>query len=164
MKIFLSALVLALSSLACLAEEPAASNNERVKLPSHTWHGTGCKGEAMAALMGCPFDQGSPFVIRVRLEKGLQLPSHSYPVDVGVTVLDGALEITFIEDGKKRTVTLRAGQFFKVPAYAFHTAHVIEKTELQDSGIGPLVTTWEHEKCAPEPAPDPLLPFCAPSR
>lgn len=125
------------------------------------WTGSGCKGEEIKVLMGCPFDQASPFVMRVRLQKGLQLPSHSYPVDIGVTVLRGKLDITFDENGKPRKVTLGPGDFFKVPAYAAHTAHVLEECELQDNGIGPVVTTWQHQKCAPDPAPDPLKPFCA---
>ena len=134
---------------------------ETIKLPNPAWHSSGCKGEEIKVLMGCPFDQASPFTMRVRLQKGLKLPSHSYPVDIGVTVLRGVLNITFSQSGKPRTVTMRAGDFFKVPAYAFHTAEVLEETELQDNGIGPVVVTWDHDKCSPTPAPDPLQPFCA---
>jgi len=125
------------------------------------WSGSGCKGEEIKVLMGCPFDQASPFVMRVRLQKGLQVPSHSYPVDIGVTMLRGKLEMTFDENGKPRTVTMGPGDFFKVPAYAAHTARAVEETELQDNGIGPVVVTWQHQKCASGPAPDPLKPFCA---
>jgi quercetin dioxygenase-like cupin family protein len=133
----------------------------RAEQPAAAWHSSGCKGEEIKVLMGCPFDQASQFTMRVRLQKGLKLPSHSYPVDIGVTVLRGVLNITFSQSGKPRTVTLRAGDFFKVPAYAFHTAEVLEETELQDNGIGPVVVTWEHAQCSPTPAPDPLQPFCA---
>ncbi|MBV8543337.1 MAG: hypothetical protein JO093_06470 [Acidobacteria bacterium] len=151
-------------SLHGMAQEPAASSGEPIKLPVLTWQGTGCKGEELSVLMGCPFDQDSPFVMRVRLEKGLRLPAHSYPIDIGVTVIDGVLEVTFSEGEKKRTVTMKGGDFFKIPAYAVHTAYVVEKTELQDSGIGPVYTTWEREKCKPGPKPDPLVPLCARGR
>jgi quercetin dioxygenase-like cupin family protein len=161
MRGLLFASVLALSFGLTSAAQETTTSDEPVKLPPITWQGTGCKGEELAVLMGCPFDQASPFVMRVRLEKGLHLPSHSYPVDIGVTMLSGVLDITFVEGNKKRVVRLRAGNFFKVPAYAFHTAHVIEKTELQDSGIGPVFVTWENEKCKPASGPDPLLPLCA---
>jgi len=165
MRIPVIAIVLTvLSSVVCLAQDPPASAGEQVKLPALTWQGTGCKGEELAVLMGCPFDSASPFVMRVRLEKGLRLPSHSYPIDIGVTVIDGALEVTFLEGEKKRTVTLKAGDFFKIPAYASHTAYVLEKTELQDNGVGPVFTTWEDEKCKPGPKPDPLVPLCARGR
>jgi len=90
-----------------VAQEPTASSGEPIKLPVLTWQGTGCKGEELSVLMGCPFDQDSPFVMRVRLEKGLRLPAHSYPIDIGVTVIDGVLEVTFPEGEKKRTVTMK---------------------------------------------------------
>ena len=124
------------------------------------WYGTGCKGEELSVLMGCPFDSGSPFVMRVRIEKGLQIPSHAYRIDIGVTLLEGLLEITFTDGGRKRTVTMRPGDFFKVPAYAYHTARAIEKVVVQDNGIGPVYTMWEREKCAPGPKPDPLQALC----
>jgi quercetin dioxygenase-like cupin family protein len=138
-----------------------ASAQETVKQPPPSWQGTGCKGEELSVLMGCPFDQASPFVMRVRLEKGLSLPSHSYPIDIGVTVITGVLDITFAEGDKKHVVRLKPGDFFKVPAYQFHTAQVIEACEIQDSGIGPVIATWEHDKCKPAPGPNPLKPLCA---
>jgi len=164
MRTLILACVLSLSFGPTSTAQETTSGDESVKLPPIKWQGTGCQSEDLAVLMGCPFDQASPFVMRIRLQKGLRLPSHSYPVDIGVTMLSGVLDITFVEGDKKRVVRLRSGDFFKVPAYAFHTAHVIEKTELQDSGIGPVFVTWQNEKCKPAPGPDPLLPLCASSR
>ena len=164
MRGLLFACAFALSCGLTSAAQDATSSDEPVQLPPIPWQGSGCKGEELAVLMGCPLDQASPFVVRVRLEKGLRLPSHSYPVDVGVTVLSGVLEIAFVAGNKKRVVRLSPGKFFKVPAYAFHTLHAIEKNEHQASGIGPAVATWEGEKCKPGPGPDPLLPLCASSR
>lgn len=92
--------VLALTFGLTSAAQETISSAEPVQLPAITWQGTGCKGEELAVLMGCPFDQASPFVMRVRLEKGLHLPSHSYPVDIGVTMLSGVLDITLSKDTK----------------------------------------------------------------
>lgn len=134
-----------------------AQNKDVTVLPatrSLTWQSDGCAGESLAIVSGCPFQQGAPFVLRLRMAKGLQIPSHSHPIDENITVLRGSLTLRILNDDSTTTVVhLRPGDFFRIPAYAPHFANAVDETEIQTNGIGPLVTTWTKERCKPAAAP-----------
>ena len=130
---------------------------------SLTWESDGCEGESLAIVSGCPFQQAAPFVIRLRMTEGLAIPSHSHPVDENITVLRGELVVRISNsDGTTSSVRLRAHDFFRIPAYAPHTADAVQETEIQTNGIGPLVTTWTKERCKPAKEPATLPVKCMP--
>lgn len=131
--------------------------------PTHalTWQSDGCEGESLAIVSGCPFQQNAPFVIRLRMAKGLVIPSHSHPIDENITVLRGDLTLRIFGD-ETTVVKLRRGDFFRIPAYAFHSAEATEEVEIQTNGIGPLVTTWAKDKCKATAEPPKFPIKCMP--
>lgn len=120
---------------------------------SLSWQSDGCAGESLAIVSGCPQLQAAPFVIRLRMARGLAVPSHSHPVDENITVLRGELTIRMQRDGATTVARLRQGDFFTIPAYVPHFADAVQETEIQTNGIGPLVTTWTAARCAPSKEP-----------
>ncbi|MBV9071962.1 MAG: cupin domain-containing protein [Acidobacteria bacterium] len=153
-------------ALAMLSSGIAEERKEVVVQPANAslrWESDGCAGESLAVVSGCPFQQGAPFVLRLRMEKGLFVPSHSHPIDENITVLRGRLTLRILKENSPITVVLlRQGDFFRIPAYAFHLAEAVEETEIQTNGIGPLVTTWMKDHCKPAVAAAPRSVDCKP--
>jgi hypothetical protein len=129
---------------------------------SLTWQSDGCAGEQLAVVSGCPFQQNAPFVIRLRMAKGTSIPSHAHPIDENITVLRGELVLHLLGTTPATAVRLQRGDFYRVPAYVFHTAEAMEDVEIQTNGIGPLVTNWAKNSCKPTPEPATLTIKCMP--
>lgn len=155
----MSALVLSLFFLA----SDSTVVEKRPPTQSLRWESDGCEGESIAVVSGCPSHQRAPFVIRLRMVRGLVIPSHSHPIDENITVVRGELVIRILDDTAPTTIVrLKQGDIFRIPAYRFHIAEAIEETEMQTNGIGPLVTTWAKDRCKATAVPATLPTGCAP--
>jgi len=87
-------------------------------------------------LLGDPATSG-PFVYRIRAPAGLDAGFHTHSADLNSTILSGA--VIFEYDGEQHR--LDAGSFVSVPANKPHRELVVEATEMEVRGVGPVTTT-----------------------
>jgi quercetin dioxygenase-like cupin family protein len=146
-KLALGLLALSLTASAGLAEEMTVTTPDTIKwgpappaLP---------KGAQLAVLTGDPGAKG-PYVVRVKLPAGYQVPAHNHPTIENLTVISGTFNIGMGDKlDKKHAQTLKAGAFASMPARMNHYAWASTAAVIQLHGVGPLAITYVN------PADDP---------
>ncbi len=107
-------------------------------------------GLEIAVLSGDPAKEGAPFVIRLKLRDGLQVPPHWHPIDEHLTVMTGTLHAGMGEKFDRAGATsLPAGSYLMMPREMRHFVWAEGETIIQLHGIGPFKTIWVN------PADDP---------
>src|SRR4051812_9059918 len=110
------------------------------------------KGAQITVLCGKLSEKG-PFVLRLRLPAGYQIPAHHHPGEEYVTVLSGDFHAGMGDKlDKKKTMLLRTGGFIRMDAGVNHYAWASSETIVQVHGTGPFTTTYVN------PADDPSKP------
>jgi uncharacterized protein (TIGR02246 family) len=96
-------------------------------------------GGKIAVLHGDPFSPG-PFVLRLQLPDGYQIPLHWHPNGEYLTVLSGSLVMGLGDAVDMRAANrFQAGDFLFVPGREAHFGQVSGPTVLQISGNGPFL-------------------------
>jgi quercetin dioxygenase-like cupin family protein len=153
-----SLLVLAVLAIAGLAPaaDMATAEHPGVFTPKDVAWGPGPPflpaGVKIAVLQGDPGKPG-PFVIRLSMPDGYQIPAHNHPTTENVTVLSGLFNVGMGDklDTAKGKV-LPAGSFGSLPAQMNHFAWAKGRTVVQVHGEGPFAITYVN------PADDPRTP------
>jgi quercetin dioxygenase-like cupin family protein len=106
-------------------------------------------GVKIAVLEGDPGKPG-PFVLRLSMPGGYQIPAHNHPTTENVTVLSGEFHAGMGDklDASKGK-TLPPGSFASLPAQMNHYAWAKGQTVIQVHGEGPFAITYVN------PADDP---------
>lgn len=108
-------------------------------------------GAKVAVLEGDPSKEG-PFVMRIRLPDGFNIPPHTHPKTERVTVLSGTFHLAMGESLVRSAArALPAGSYGFWPAGMKHTAWAEGETLLQLHGMGPWVINYVN------PADDPRI-------
>lgn len=109
-------------------------------------------GLELSVLQGDPSKEG-PFVVRLRVPAGYQIPAHTHGGAEHVTIISGDLSVgtgtTFATNALR---ALSAGDFISIPANVPHFATSEGGTVMQVHGLGPLTITCladEHGAHAP---------------
>jgi hypothetical protein len=96
---------------------------------------------SVAILSGVPQQDGSPFVLRLKLAGGATVAPHWHPVDEHLTVLSGRFHMgTGERFDKAAGDALDPGAYALMPKSAVHFAWVEEETVVQIHGVGPFKT------------------------
>jgi quercetin dioxygenase-like cupin family protein len=144
----------ALGVLALMIAIPAASAEEMKVTPAGSikWGPAPPslpKGAQLAVLSGDPGASG-PFVVRVKLPAGYQVPAHNHPTTENVTVISGTFNIGMGDKlDKKQGQVLKTGGFFSMPAKMNHFAWASTAAVIQIHGEGPFAINYVN------PADDP---------
>jgi quercetin dioxygenase-like cupin family protein len=98
---------------------------------------------SVAVLSGSPRDEGSPFVLRLKLAPGATVPPHWHPVDEHLTVVSGTLHMGMGERLDRAAGTaMAAGAYALMPKAAVHYVWADGETVVQIHGVGPFTTTF----------------------
>ena len=101
------------------------------------------QGEQAAVLVGDPTKSGVPYVLRVKMPDGYQVPAHWHPCDENVTVLKGTL---MIGTGEKldasKAEEMPAGSYMRMPKTMRHFAIAKGETIIQLHGTEPFTITY----------------------
>jgi len=110
-------------------------------------------GAQWFVISGDPSKDG-PYVVRLRLPAGYQIPAHNHPTTEMVTVLSGKLLIGMGDklDAKKGAV-LSAGGYAEAPAKMNHYAVATSPSVIQVHGQGPFAITYVDSADDPRNAP-----------
>ena len=146
-KLAFGLLALALTTSAAFAEEMTVATPDALKwgpappaLP---------KGAQLAVLAGDPGAKG-PYVIRVKVPAGYQVPAHNHPTAENVTVISGTFNIGMGDKlDKKHAQAVKAGGFFYMPPKMNHYAWATSAVVIQINADGPFAITYVN------PADDP---------
>jgi anti-sigma factor ChrR (cupin superfamily) len=107
------------------------------------------RGAQIAVVSGDPFKEG-PYVLRLKMPGGYQIPAHNHPTTENVTVISGNFHIGMGDKlDAKQGIVLTAGGYAEAPAKMNHYAWATEPTVVQDHGQGPFAITYVN------PADDP---------
>lgn len=107
------------------------------------------KGAKFAILEGDPGKDG-PFVMRIRVPDGYQIPPHWHPKVERITVISGSFNLGMGEKfDQSATREMAAGTFGFWPAGMRHFVWAKGETVIQLHGIGPWAITYVN------PADDP---------
>jgi quercetin dioxygenase-like cupin family protein len=125
------------------AQAPADHGGHKMVAPDAVhWQPLGPATSA-AVLSGSPRDEGSPFVLRVKLAAGATVAPHWHPVDEHLTVLSGTLHMGMGERLDKASgSTMAPGAYALLPKAAVHYAWVDAETVVQIHGVGPFTTNF----------------------
>jgi quercetin dioxygenase-like cupin family protein len=136
LKLALGVLALSLTASAGLAEEMTVATPESLKWgPAPP---TLPKGAQLAVLSGDPGAKG-PYVVRVKLPAGYQVPAHNHPTTENVTIISGNFNIGMGDKlDKKHGQALKAGGFFSMPPKMNHYAWTSSAAVIQIHGDGPF--------------------------
>jgi quercetin dioxygenase-like cupin family protein len=108
-------------------------------------------GAQIAVLSGDPSAQG-PFVLRLKLPDGYQVPAHTHSGDELITVISGEFHVGHGEKlDRDAAIALPAGGFIEMPAGHPHFAWSVSETVVQIHGPGPFDIKYL------DPADDPLM-------
>jgi quercetin dioxygenase-like cupin family protein len=108
------------------------------------------EGAQIAVLSGDPLSEG-PFVLRLKLPDGCEVPAHTHSGDELITVISGEFHVGHGEKLDRYAATpLAAGGFIEMPAGHPHFAWSVSETVVQIHGPGPFDIRYL------EPANDPL--------
>jgi quercetin dioxygenase-like cupin family protein len=95
------------------------------------------KGADIAVLYGDPRASG-PFIVRLRVKAGYEVPAHKHPDLETVTLISGAMRVgEGLKLDPRAESFIHAGDFFAAPAGMGHWIGVNEDSVLQVSGTGP---------------------------
>jgi anti-sigma factor ChrR (cupin superfamily) len=107
------------------------------------------RGAQIAVVSGDPFKEG-PYVLRLKMPGGYQIPAHNHPTTENVTVISGNFHIGMGDKlDAKQGIVLTAGGYAEAPAKMNHYAWATEPTVVQVHGQGPFAITYVN------PADDP---------
>jgi quercetin dioxygenase-like cupin family protein len=96
------------------------------------------EGAQIAVLSGDPSAEG-PFVLRLKLPGGYEVPAHTHSGDELITVISGEFNVGHGEKlDRERTMALPAGGFIEMPAGHPHFAWTGSETIVQIHGPGPF--------------------------
>jgi len=99
-------------------------------------------GAELAVLEGDPGKEG-PFVMRLRLPDGYEIPAHTHPKTERLTVISGTFNIVMGESlNKKNAQKMPAGSYGNWPAGLKHLVWAEGVTVVQLHGIGPWQITY----------------------
>jgi hypothetical protein len=109
------------------------------------------KGAQVAVLQGDPFQPG-PFVMRLKMPPGYQIPAHWHSMAENVTVISGTLYLGMGDKlDMKAGQMLRAGGFHSIGAKLHHFAFTKTGAVVQLHGEGPFDITYIDPADNPEP-------------
>jgi quercetin dioxygenase-like cupin family protein len=140
----LSLLVLAALTAGLQATQtPAEHGAHRVLAPDGVgWAPLG-PTMSVAVLSGVPQQEGSPFVLRLKIAAGATVAPHWHPIDEHLTVLSGRFHMGMGERVDKAAGTvLVPGAYALMPKSAIHFAWVDDETVVQIHGVGPFKTNF----------------------
>ena len=107
-------------------------------------------GAEIAVLSGNPGTEG-PFVLRLRLPSGYEVPAHTHSGDQLIIVISGMFNVGHGDNlDRSATLPLPAGGFVELPAEHPHFAWTAEETVVQIHGPGPFDIKYLH------PGDDPM--------
>ena len=107
-------------------------------------------GAQIAVLSGNPSEEG-PFVLRLKLPGGYEVPAHTHSGDELITVISGEFNVGHGEKlDRAATMALPAGGFIEMPAGHPHFAWTTSETIVQIHGPGPFDIQYI------DPSDDPL--------
>jgi quercetin dioxygenase-like cupin family protein len=107
------------------------------------------KGATIAVLSGDPSKDG-PYVVRLKMPAGYQIPAHHHPTTENVTVLSGSFHAGMGDKlNKDKGETFEPGGFVSMPAGMNHFAWATSETVVQVHGAGPFAIVYVN------PADDP---------
>ncbi len=107
------------------------------------------KGAQIAVLSGDPFKTG-PYVVRLKMPTGFQIPAHHHPTTENVTVMSGSFHAGMGDKlDQKNAQTFEPGGFVSMPANMNHYAWATSETVVQVHGDGPFKIVYVN------PADDP---------
>ncbi|AZQ65937.1 cupin domain-containing protein [Silicimonas algicola] len=96
------------------------------------------EGAQIAVLSGNPSAEG-PFVLRLKLPRGYEVPAHTHSGDELITVISGEFNVGHGEKlDRGASVALLAGGFIEMPAGHPHFAWTASETVVQIHGPGPF--------------------------
>jgi quercetin dioxygenase-like cupin family protein len=150
--VFAAALLGATAAVAAVAAETEHDKHIFVTEAQVAWKpapATLPRGGQVAVLFGDPSKAG-PFVIRIKMPKGMRIPPHTHPKDEIVTVISGVLRMgtgPVIDEAKAHR--LPAGGFAALSTGVVHYAIADEDTVVQLNAEGPWGITYVN------PADDP---------
>ena len=99
-------------------------------------------GAKLVILEGDPGKEG-PFVMRLRLPNGYEIPAHTHPKVERLTVISGTFNLVMGEKLDKKDVRkMPAGSFGYWPAGMKHRVWAEGETEVQLHGIGPWTINY----------------------
>ena len=106
-------------------------------------------GAQIAVVSGNPFKDG-PYVVRMKMPAGYQIPAHNHPTAEYVTVLSGELTLGMGDKlDTAKGMALKQGGFAEAAAKMNHFAWSTMETVIQIHGQGPFAITYVN------PADDP---------
>lgn len=111
----------------------------------------GLSGVQAAQILGNP-SQPTPYLVRVKLAVGTQIPPHTHPDERSSTVLSGTLYVGFGETfTESRVVAIPAGGVYIAPADIPHYLWAKDGEVIyQEAGTGPTgVTFVKPQPCRP---------------
>jgi quercetin dioxygenase-like cupin family protein len=107
------------------------------------------KGAQITVVSGDPFKDG-PYVVRLKIPNGYQIPAHNHPTAEYVTVLSGKFNLGMGDKlDPKKGIGLTAGGYAEAPAKMNHYAWATGATVVQVHGQGPFAINYVN------PADDP---------
>ncbi len=107
------------------------------------------KGAQIAVLEGDPNKEG-PFVFRVKVPDGYQIPPHTHPKTERVTVISGKFNIGMGESfDEKSTKAMPAGTYGYWEAGMKHFVWIKGETVVQFHGMGPWSIQYVNPKDDP---------------
>ena len=100
-------------------------------------------GAEMAVISGDPEISGSPFVIRFRTTKKIDVPAHWHPEEENVTVLEGPFALGLGDRfDASALIELPAGSHRCVPRGVRHYSSYGVGAVIQVTGVGPFRTNY----------------------
>jgi len=85
-----------------------------------------------------------PYILRVKLARGAQIPPHTHPDERSTTVLSGTIYVGYGEAvDESNVVALPAGAVYVAPANVPHYVWARDGDAMyQEAGVGPTGTTF----------------------
>lgn len=106
-------------------------------------------GAQFVVLVGNPAKEG-PFVMRLKLPAGYEIPPHRHPKEEHVTVLSGGFGMAMGEHHDRQAASVMApGTFIRIPTGESHFAWTEEETVVQINAMGPFGIEYVNPKDDP---------------
>ena len=98
---------------------------------------------SMAILSGDPDQTGSPFVIRFRAAREIEVSPHWHPADEHITVIQGVYRLGYGDSYDPAALEeFPAGSYIQVRKLMHHFAWYSNGTIVQVNGVGPFRTFY----------------------
>jgi len=100
------------------------------------------KGAQIAVLSGDP-SKNAPYVLRLKMPTGYQIPAHHHPTAENVTVLSGSFHAGMGDKlDRDKAQAFDPGGFVAMPANMNHYAWTTSEAVIQVHGGGPFAVTY----------------------